>query len=807
MPNQENEAQFFEKLISSSESIDVKKLLLVFLSRWYWILASVLLCITIGYLSLKFAKPLYVASITFKYMEKQSELDELGSTKPTYIFSNSNSDYLTERFNVRSQEVVENALIKLNQQFTFYRIKDLRKLDVYPFAPLKIKVNNYSPEKFKHGLFRLDENLVLHYIVGDDIIEWQPKNKKNISVPGLDFQIQEVNTKFGYEYEFHFNDFSDQAARVLGSIDMQEVEEAMPVMNLSFRHQNFTFTKDFITKLIESYTEFDIRKKQKSSDLTIQFIRKQLNIYSDSLKVAARELEIFKKNNQVLDINNSALEVVGKLQEIEEQKQKLEIQMSYTDILENNLTKNYQPINYLAVGLDQTSDANLTENLAAYNTIIQKRKELLLKYSPNSEAAKLLDEQLIQIRTQIKDNIALQRQKNKGLNMILDKRLKNTKGKFNQIPELEKNFLYLQSNFEVNKNIYSLLLNKDIESAIVRAGILPTFTTISRLYVDQVSPKPTQILLLSLFLGLAIGLGAILLVRFSNSKFSDLHKVDQHPKADLLGVVNHFPNKLTNTAKDLNLFVADRSIFTESMSAIRTKLSFSSSNIENKIATVGKQIVITSQLSGEGKSFVTINLALSFLKIDKTVLIIGADIRKSKLQRYFINNRKTAGLTEFLQGKTDDISDIINDSGIPNLDIIKAGVVSFNPGELLQKARFKELLSYARNHYDYVLIDTAPIGLVADSIPLLASCDHVLFIIRWLKSNENAYNFAWKIAEEYKIKEIKFIINDFHNDQLFAKITSGDNTPEAYGYYGGYGGNGYYVDQPKRWYQKFFKKS
>ena len=105
-----------------------------------------------------------------------------------------------------------------------------------------------------------------------------------------------------------------------------------------------------------------------------------------------------------------------------------------------------------------------------------------------------------------------------------------------------------------------------------------------------------------------------------------------------------------------------------------------------------------------------------------------------------------------------------------------------------------------------MLIDTAPIGLVADNIPLLSSSDHVLFIVRWLKSNENCYNLAWKISDEYNIKEIKFIINDFYNDQLFAKITSGDDVSEAYGYYSGYGRNGYYADKPKRWYQKFFQK-
>ncbi len=804
MSNQENESYFFEKLLSNSESIDLKKLLLVFFSRWYWIVAAVFISGIIGFFILKITKPLYVASITFKYLEKQSELDELGSTKPTYIFSNSNTDYLTEKFNIRSQEVVENALKKLNQNFSFFRVKDFRKIDVYPFNALTLNVINYSAEEYEHGKFLLDENLTLHYNIGEKESNWKAFNNQIISVPGLQFQIDSVNTGLGYEYEFVFNDFENQAASIIGSIGMDEVEEAMPVMNLSFRHQNPKFTKDFIAKLIESYSEFDLQKKQKSSDLTIHFIRKQLNIYSDSLKVAARELEVFKQNHHVLDINTSASEIVGTLQALDEENQKLEIQKSYADILEASISKNDEPVNYLDIGIDATADNNLIGHLEKYNEVIQTRKELLLKYSPSSTAIKLIDEQLLQLRSQIKGNLAYQRKKSAGLSEILKKRRAEFRTKFNQIPELEKNFLYLQSNFEVNKNIYSLLLNKDIESSIVRAGILPTFTTISRLDINQISPKPLQVLFLSLFFGLSIGIGSILLTRFGNSKFTEIHKVDEHPSTALLGVIHHFPEKLNNSLADLQAFMMDRSIFTESISAIRTKLSFSSSNLEIPKHTEGKLIVISSQLSGEGKSFVTTNLALSFTKIEKRVLIIGADLRKSKLHRYFENKNKT-GLCDYLQEKVLDINQIIEKTSTPYLDVIVAGTPPFNPGELLQKEQFETLLTFCKANYDYILIDTAPIGLVSDNIPVLGKADHVLFIIRWLKSEAQSYNLAWKITQEYGIKEVKIIVNDYFNDPLYSKITTGINSTETYSYYQSYGKNSYYAQQPKKWYQRIFR--
>ncbi|GHB55260.1 GumC family protein [Persicitalea jodogahamensis] len=799
---QETDSALFEQLLGNSESINFRKLLQVFKSRWWWILIALLLAGALCFLYLKFVTPQYIGTVTLKYLDKQSEFDGLTGSKPMFIFGTSSPDYLTEKFNVRSPEVVRSTLERMNNPFTFYRVKDLRQIDVYPARPLVLEVLSYDPAKYQHGTFFLDEDLTLRYQTEESVTRpLQLVRGAIVTLPGLVFRISEIVTAAGYKFEFKYNDPARLVNAFVWRIDMEETEEQMPVMDLTFRHHNEAYTEHFLVNLVEAYRDFDLRQKQKSSDLTIGFINKQVGIYSGYLKESARELELFKQKNQLLDVSTSALEITSKVRELEQRKNELEIQRSYIDMLEANMGRTFETVNYLSVGLDGTSDGVLIGLLQNFNDLITQRKQLLQKYSPNSAAVKNLDEQLVKYRSQILDNIRLQNQKNERTLKILNDNLSALKGRFSRIPALEKNFIYLQSDFEVNKNIYSLLLNKEIESSIVKAGMLPSFTVITQLDTDKVSPIAWRIILLFMFAGLALGIGSVLLARSINSTFTDIGKVAQHPGVSLLGLIHHFSEKVTNTPQDLTSFLNDRTVFTESLSAIRTRLSFAKSALDAKTDDGGQLILVTSERAGEGKSFVTVNLALSFTKIGKKVIVVGADLRKSRIHLFF-DAGQTYGLSDFLQDP-EEIDRAVYASTIENLDYIPAGFAPFNPAELLQKPAMQELLRYCRKNYDYVLLDTAPVGLVADNVPLLPQSDFVIFIVRWLYSNQESYHLAGQLADEYELKDVKVVINDFYPDNLHSSLSSGS------GYYGSgsgsyqygyaYQNDGYLTDSRTGW--------
>jgi len=488
-----------------------------------------------------------------------------------------------------------------------------------------------------------------------------------------------------------------------------------------------------------------------------------VKFYALALKDAARDLELFKQKNAVLDISNSANDIAAKTREMDQRRNESEIQKAYISMLENNLGSTFEPVDYLSVGLDGTTDGVLIVLLEQFNTLISKRKELLIKYSPKAPAVKNLDEELGKYRIQILENIALQKQKNTGILKILDANILALNKRFNQIPALEKNFIYLQSNFEVKKNIYSLLMNKEIESSIVRAGMLPSFKVITLLDVSKVSPKSTQIITVSIFLGLLVGLSSIFLQRYFNKKFTRIDMILRSDQINLLGLIQHFPSKQNKRGVyDLKALISDRSVFAESVSALRTRISFLKLD-KNLHPESGKQIVVTSEKAGEGKTFVSINLALSLTKIGKKVIVIGCDLRKSKLHHFF-NDTNQTGLSFYLQ--KNNAEKPIKTSIITNLDYIQAGPPPLNPAELLQGNHFQELLSFCRNNYDYVILDTAPVGLVSDNIPFLAQSHLVLFILRWLYSEQEAYKLPSQLVTDYDIDKIQVLVNDFYPDEL-----------------------------------------
>lgn len=807
MRNDRNTA-LFDELLNNSNTLDYQKVLKIFLSRWYWVVGSLGFFGFLCFLYLKVATPVYLSSVTLKYSEKKSQLDEISNSAPVYLFNTGSEDYLTEKYNIVSPEVIQNALRIQGRAFTFYRIKDFRRIDVYPYQPVEIKVLNYDPTQYEHGKFILNEDLSWTYQTKSREITIVPTPHSIIKVKGLLFKVNTINTAVGYQYEFTYNDPSRMVADYRGRINMSEVEEGMPILNLSFRHHNAAYTKDFLRSLLQAYREYDLKEKQQSSDLTIKFIEDQTNLYSDLLKQAARELELFKQQNQLIDIGSSATEITSKVSELEQKKSELEIQKAYISILESGITGAMEPVNYLSVGLDGTTDGVLINLLDRYNTLISQRKELLLKYSANSSTVKNIDGEIAKYKSQILDNINLQKQKNQSTAKIVNKSIQGLRSRLNQIPALEKNFIYLQSNFEVNKNIYSLLLNKEIESSIVRAGILPSFSVITQIENEKISPKPFQIIILSVFCGLLVGLGGVLATRLLNNTFTEIEEIEKHDKVSLLGVIHHYVPKVTNTAEDIHQFLSDRSIFTESLSALRTRLNFSR-NIK-EVSEKGQVIMVTSEKSGEGKSFVTLNLAISFTKIGKRVVVIGADLRKSKLHLFFDDSNKQ-GLSSFLQNPDQHpYTSLIKTSILSNLDYIPAGPTPFNPAELLQMSAFDSLINHCREQYDIILFDTAPIGLVSDNIPMFTKSDHILYIIRWLYSSKDSHRLAGQLANEYNLPEVKVILNNFYPDNLYSNVSTsagyGPGSQSYYRYSYGYQENGYFEDSPKGWFKRLRKR-
>lgn len=773
-----DENAFFEEFLNHFEPLDPKKVIRMIISRWYWIAASVLVCAIAGFLYYQFSAPGYITSVSLQYVDKKTELADIVSSPTAYLVNDTENAFVTEKYTISSQEVITNALGRLSCPFTFFQWRNFRQTDIYPFCPLVVTILKYDPSTYDNGTFALDASGKLSYEADEYAQTAQIRKGLTFVVPGLSFQIKKISNPDGGEYTFTYKDALYKKEEILENLDIEQIEESVPVLSVSFRHPNKTFAKNFLHALLKSYTIYDLKQKHESSDLTLHFIDKQLGVYAASLKKASGDLETFRQKHTVLDIHASMNVITEQTRMLEQQRGEAAIEKSYIQLLEKKLGDTFETVNYLSLGTSGKTDAVLTNLLEQFNTLVGKRKELLIKYSPGALAVKTLDEEIVKYRDQILDNIALQKQQNARLINMRDQGLADQKKRLQRIPSLEKNLIYLQSNFDVNKNIYSLLLNKKIESSILRAGMLASFRVITLLDTEKTSPKALQIFSLSLFLGLTSGFASIFLTRYNNDKLIAIDKLTGG-KIPVAGLIRHFSNKQKKVS--LTTLLADQSVFAESMSSLRTTISFLKIN-EGLYSQKGKQILITSDQAGEGKTFISVNLALSFTKLDKKVIIIGCDLRKSQLHHFFQDNNET-GLTDFLQGHR-ELDQIIKTSAIPQLDYIATGPTAQNPGELLQKARFEELLVQCRSQYDYVLLDTAPVGLVSDNLFLLPECHLVLFVLRWLYSENEAPDLARKLQNEYGLTNIHLVINDYSYDPLYAPLTSlsGQSYAAQYGY-------------------------
>jgi len=810
----------YDRYAEATANIDAKRLFKVLWSRWYWVVGALALALAGCFAFLQIAKPRYVAEVTLRYSEKQTELNELNKLIQPDGFAN--QEYITEKYVIQSEEVIYKAVEALKYPFTFYSETTLRQEDVYPFQPFVGQIVAYEPTEYGNGTFEILQSGIINYLSEDKTEE----KKFNIAtdtlilVRGLSFKINAV-ARLNQDYTFVYNSAAMMKEEVDDLITVSEEERNLPIMNVSFRHSNRKFAQDFLDKLIKAYEEYNLEQKRRSSNLTISFIREQINIYSDALRKASSQVEGFKQRKSVPDLSSSVSETMAQITEFKTQKNTLNIQKSYISLIEESLSNNTEPVNFGNVGLDNNSDGVMLRLINDLNKLILDRKGLVIGrgLSVNNPSVIAMDEEIKRVKEQILSNIKVQRQKNESTAQIIDQNLSLLQGRLNSLPSVERELIYLEKDREVNQKIYLLLLDKEIEASIVKAGILPSFNVLNRTEAYKIYPQHIRILLMSLLAGLLVGLGSIFLVRFLNNKFTDIAKIVQNEQVHLLGIIQRYPDKVQNNEKDLLQFLEHRSLFAESVNGIRTNLSFLVEN--NATSEKGKLLVITSEISGEGKSFVSINLAISLTKTGKKVLIVVSDLRRSKLHHFFNNNNKI-GLSNYLSKKIEDVHKVIHHSVVEGLDYITAGPVPFNPTELIQNERFEQLIAVCQKDYDYVLIDTAPIGLVSDNIPLLQKSDLVLFIIRWMYSSKEAYVLANQIVTEYGVKSIGVMVNDFYKDDLYTDLSptayynsrGGYSYKYSYDYYGK--SNGYYEAKPsangsiwskmKDWTKKPFSK-
>jgi len=784
------------------QKIDYSKIFKILWSRWYWIAGCIIVALVLGYLYLWYTPSVYSTTGSLKFDEKRSELtDLLSGTGATF---SRNNKLQSEGFVIQSRDVLLNSIGRLDYKVSYLLKGKVRTTDVYPNKPFPIEIISQDSLYFHKGLFDIDQlsnsAFKLSYSIGDKLIEQTYHFGQTISAPGLSFKVKGTSGNNQGNYCFKFNTKEDFLGRA-STIATKEAAKSANVMQLSINDKNPSFAIDLLNAIMKEYVDYDVRQRGASASQTIDFIERQLTFLYNKVQESGGALEQYKRKNRMIDLGTNTELSISKYTEQESQKQTLKLEELAIDQLEQQIQNNKDRVS-LNFNLEGSVGGLLSGLIVNLNGLIVERDKKLAQFNEGAVPVLQLDKQIAEIKQAIINNIRLLRERNQKTQRYIESQIAATQQTLNNIPSAERDFAKLQSEFNINQKVFSYLSEKRLEAQITRAAVVPGANIVDEAnQASIISPIPNKVYTNALLLGLITGIALIYFVRVLNPYIYDKETVMSLTSIPIIGVIRKFPGFIDQDNRQALSLQQPKSVFAESVRSVRTNLSFLASEKNSKI------VCITSEVAGEGKSFVSVNLASTLALIEKKVILIGADLRRSKLHRTFsVDNKK--GLSTFLSNQS-DLESMIHKTSLDSLDFIPSGPVPPNPSELLHSTRMKDLLNELSKIYDYVLVDTAPVGLVSDSIPLIRNSDINLFVIRSGSSKFNSATIPDKLSNEYNLNNVVIILNAFGDDMLHGNYYStsyiGQYAQYYYSDYSGYTGSGYYTDEVKsRW--KFWEK-
>lgn len=787
-----------------TQSIDYLKVLKILWSRWYWIATCILITLTIAYAYLWYTPRIYSTSASLKFVEEKSEITELLAVKNIYDRTNK---VQTETYVIQSRDVLLNAISRLNYKVSYYVKGRVRTSELYPEIPFPIEIIAQDSINFYKGFLdvrHINKNsFELNYKLGTKEINETHNYGKEVKIPGIEFKITFGPRVTKSNYSIKFNTKEDFLSRVAGSLSMREAAKSSNILMLTVTDKNPLFAADILNAILKEYVYFDGYRRSLSASQTIEFINLQLDFLSNQVKNSGTALANFKRANRIVTFESAAANSTSEMLVKNSKRDELEAEELSVKQLEQRLKNNSGSSDY-NYNVEGRVDGMLTTLIDQLNRFILEKEKKSFIYTENSPQIQSLDKQIAETKKAIVSNIQNFRERNSRLKRYVEKQISSAEDDVTSLPQTERNYINLQSDFDINQKVFQYLFEKKLEAQISKAAVVPGATIVDEATPGNrlISPIPGKVYTYAFLWGLGIGIGLILLIRISNPFIYDKETVESITSVPIIGIIREFPGFIDKDNTQALSVQQPKSIFAESVRSVRTNLSFLAGEKRSKV------ICITSEISGEGKSFVSINLASTLALIDKKVILIAADLRKSKLHKSFQTDNKK-GLSTYLSTQ-DDLDSIIVKTTNENLDFIPSGPVPPNPSELLHTQRMQDLIAKLSEVFDFVLIDTAPVGLVSDSIPLIRHADINLFVIRSGVSRYNAATIPDRLSGEYKLNNVVIVLNAITDDAFHSRYYSSNYTGGAYQYYyssySGYSGDGYYSDDKKAKWWNIFKR-
>ena len=788
---------------TDDEKIDIQGLLFKYIIHWPWFVATVVICLIGAWIYLRMATPVYNISATVLIKDDKKGgntgnmvgLEELGLGG--LIGSSQNIDNEIEV--LRSKTLVKEVVNQLSLYISYTDEDEFPSKNMYKASPVHVSLTPQEAERLTDPMvveisLHSGGSLDVVVTVGDK--EYQKSFEKLPAVFPMDegtLAFFQSPDSLILKKDTAENSLSQTVRHITATINspmkvarwyceslaIEPTSKTTSVAVISLKNSSLQRGQDFINQLLEMYNRNTNNDKNEIAQKTAEFIDERINIISKELGSTEANLENFKRNAGITDLSSEAQIALTGNAEYEKKRVENRTQISLIEDLRKYIRGNEYEVLPSNVGLQ---DAALVATIERYNEMLIERKRLLRTSTENNPAIVNLDTSIRAMKSNVQATLDGTLQGMLITRADLDREASRFSRRISDAPGQERQFVSIARQQEIKAGLYLMLLQKREENAIALAATANNAKIIDEAIADDVpvSPRRKLIYLIALVLGVGIPVGIIYLIGLTKFKIEGRGDVE---KLTTVPIIGDIPLTDEKNEKDgsIAVFENQNNLMSETFRNIRTNLQFMLQNDK-------KVILVTSTVSGEGKSFISANLAISLSLLGKKVVIVGLDIRKPGLNKVFHLPTKEKGITLYLANPETDLMSLVQPSDInQNLYILPGGTVPPNPTELLARDGLDKAIEILKKNFDYVILDTAPVGMVTDTLLIGRVADLSVYVCRADYTHKVEYTLINELAEENKLPNLCTVINGV------------DLKRRKYGYYYGYGKYGKYYGYGKRY--------
>jgi capsular exopolysaccharide synthesis family protein len=756
-------------MAKKTEFIDIKGIITNYIKHWWWFVISVFVCVLLGFTYSRMKNPEYVVRANVLITD-----DDTGSFTSMSGLSDlfgSSANVEDEVFVIASHSVLRDVARDLGVN-KVHIVKEgfLRRALHYPDFPVDV----YAEAGVVDTL--MTTVLFKTKVYTDGTADVKVKaNKHWIADVSRQKLPVTLNTEFGrfvvnktnacpknkdVKSDIFLSGYDVAAEDLAKDVSCDKASKKSSLIELAMTTENTEYGQDVLNEVIKKYNERGIAEKNLQGEKTAAFLDERIALISGDLDNAESNIQDYKQSQGIIDV---ATEASYNMQLKSSAERTLIEAQTRSEIIKMTCDFLTQPQNAYELIPASSEIPSAANAIGTYNSMIMRRMELKQNAKTENVRLKQLDEQIDAMRTAL--NATLARAYETSLVAIRDARTEAAKAesKLGNVPNQEREFLGLKRQQEVKQQLYLFLLQRREETAMLIANAIPKGSIVDNAYTlsEPIGLTKKMILLIAFIIGLIIPVALLYFKKLLRNKFESRQELETLTDLPVLGEIC-----ADNTGRNLVVGKTDTSSTTELFRLVRSSLQFMLNDVDDKV------VIVTSTSSGEGKSFISLNLAASLALLGKKVMLVGMDIRNPRLADYIGMSNKN-GLTVYLSSQDMSLDSIINKHPeVEGLDVIVGGPVPPNPGELLASNKVDELFSELRKRYDYIIVDSAPVGLVSDTFNIVRVSDATVYVCRVNFTSIADVNFVNKIYEDKRMHKLSLVVN-------------GTKTSKGYGY--GYG--------------------